>query len=67
MTTTTDPQVKRKKPLWRRLLKWLLILLLVLVVLAVAAGIYFLVGPDSSFFTGKVLWVDGGTFKLIRS
>ncbi|MGB3014563.1 MAG: TIM-barrel domain-containing protein, partial [Candidatus Nanopelagicales bacterium] len=40
MTTTTDPQVKRKKPLWRRLLKWLLILLLVLVVLAVAAGIY---------------------------
>ncbi|MCB1744281.1 MAG: SDR family oxidoreductase [Gammaproteobacteria bacterium] len=32
-----------------------------------AAGIYFLVGPDSSFFTGKVLWVDGGTFKLIRS
>jgi alpha-glucosidase len=40
VTTTTDPQVKRKKPLWRRLLKWLLILLLVLIVLAVAAGIY---------------------------
>ena len=38
MTTTTDPQVKRKQPLWRRPLKWLLILLLVLVVLAVAAG-----------------------------
>lgn len=32
-----------------------------------AAGIYFLVGPDSSFFTGKILWIDGGTFKLIRS
>ena len=32
-----------------------------------AAGIYFLVGPDSSFFTGKVLWVDGGTFRLLRS
>ena len=40
MSTTSDQQVKRKKPLWRRLLKWLLILLLVLVVLAVAAGIY---------------------------
>ena len=25
------------------------------------------VGPDSSFFTGKILWIDGGTFKLIRS
>jgi 3-oxoacyl-[acyl-carrier protein] reductase len=32
-----------------------------------ANGIYFLVGPDSSFFTGKILWIDGGTFKLIRS
>lgn len=32
-----------------------------------AAGIYFLVGPDSSFFTGKILWIDGGTFKLMRS
>ena len=32
-----------------------------------AAGIYFLVSPDSSFFTGKILWMDGGTFKLIRS
>jgi 3-oxoacyl-[acyl-carrier protein] reductase len=32
-----------------------------------ASGIYFLVGPDSSFFTGKILWVDGGTFKLLRS
>ncbi|MCH9675002.1 MAG: SDR family oxidoreductase [Gammaproteobacteria bacterium] len=32
-----------------------------------AAGIYFLVGPDSSFFTGKILWMDGGTFKLLRS
>ena len=31
------------------------------------AGIYFLVGPDSSFFTGKILWIDGGTFKLMRS
>ena len=30
-------------------------------------GIYFLVGPDSSFFTGKILWMDGGTFKLVRS
>ncbi|NKC15822.1 MAG: SDR family oxidoreductase [Gammaproteobacteria bacterium] len=32
-----------------------------------ANGIYFLVGPDSSFFTGKILWIDGGTFKLLRS
>ena len=32
-----------------------------------ANGIYFLVGPDSSFFTGKILWVDGGTSKIIRS
>ena len=32
-----------------------------------AAGIYFLVGPDSSFYTGKVLWVDGGTYKVLRS
>lgn len=32
-----------------------------------ANGIYFLVGPDSSFFTGKILWMDGGTFKLVRS
>jgi 3-oxoacyl-[acyl-carrier protein] reductase len=32
-----------------------------------ANGLYFLVGPDSSFFTGKILWIDGGTFKLIRS
>jgi 3-oxoacyl-[acyl-carrier protein] reductase len=32
-----------------------------------ANGIYFLVGPDSSFFTGKILWMDGGTFKLLRS
>jgi len=32
-----------------------------------ASGLYFLVGPDSSFFTGKILWVDGGTFKLVRS
>ena len=32
-----------------------------------AAGIYFLIGPDSSFFTGKILWMDGGTFKLLRS
>ena len=32
-----------------------------------ASGLYFLVGPDSSFFTGKILWIDGGTFKLIRS
>ena len=32
-----------------------------------AAGIYFLVSPDSSFYTGKILWVDGGTSKLIRS
>ncbi len=32
-----------------------------------ANGLYFLVGPDSAFFTGKVLWMDGGTFKLLRS
>lgn len=32
-----------------------------------ANGIYFLVGPDSAFFTGKILWMDGGTFKLLRS
>lgn len=32
-----------------------------------ANGLYFLIGPDSSFFTGKVLWMDGGTFKLLRS
>lgn len=32
-----------------------------------ANGLYFLVGPDSSFFTGKILWMDGGTFKLLRS
>ena len=32
-----------------------------------ANGLYFLIGPDSSFFTGKILWIDGGTFKLIRS
>lgn len=32
-----------------------------------AAGIYFLVGPDSSFYTGKELWVDGGTYKVLRS
>ena len=24
-----------------------------------ANGIYFLVGPDSAFFTGKILWMDG--------
>ena len=32
-----------------------------------ANGLYFLVGPDSTFFTGKILWMDGGTFKLLRS
>lgn len=32
-----------------------------------ANGLYFLIGPDSAFFTGKVLWMDGGTFKLLRS
>ena len=32
-----------------------------------AAGLYFLVGPDSSFYTGKILWIDGGTSKMIRS
>ncbi|MEM7252911.1 MAG: SDR family oxidoreductase [Pseudomonadota bacterium] len=32
-----------------------------------AAGIYFLIGPDSSFYTGKILWIDGGTFKLLRA
>ena len=32
-----------------------------------ANGLYFLIGPDSSFFTGKILWMDGGTFKMIRS
>lgn len=31
-----------------------------------ANGLYFLVGPDSSFYTGKILWIDGGTFKLTR-
>ena len=28
-----------------------------------ANGLYFLIGPDSAFFTGKVLWMDGGTFR----
>ena len=32
-----------------------------------ANGLYFLIGPDSAFFTGKILWMDGGTFKLLRS
>jgi 3-oxoacyl-[acyl-carrier protein] reductase len=32
-----------------------------------ANGLYFLVGPDSAFFTGKILWMDGGTFKLLRT
>jgi 3-oxoacyl-[acyl-carrier protein] reductase len=32
-----------------------------------ASGLYFLIGPDSSFYTGKILWIDGGTFKLMRS
>ena len=32
-----------------------------------ANGLYFLVGPDSAFFTGKILWMDGGAFKLLRS
>ena len=43
MTTTSDAPVtpaRRKKPLWRRLLKWLFIIVLVLVLLAVAAGVY---------------------------
>ena len=32
-----------------------------------ANGLYFLIGPDSTFFTGKILWMDGGTFKMLRS
>ena len=32
-----------------------------------ANGLYFLIGPDSAFFTGKILWMDGGTYKLLRS
>lgn len=31
-----------------------------------AGGLFFLVGPDSSFVTGKIIWVDGGRNKLIR-
>ena len=31
-----------------------------------AGGLYFLVGPDSSYVTGKIIWVDGGRNKLIR-